>query len=617
MNLAVPKPDAGPLVSAPARLLELAASDGGRTALRYKYLGLWRDVSFAEYASETRACAMGLKALGVEPGDRVSIIGENRREWLYADLGAQAAGAVSVGIYTTNSATECAYVLGHSDTRVFVVENEEQLDKALAVRDQLPCLKKIIVIDMEGLRNFSDPMVISWDDFMAEGRALDAENPGLFGHGLEMLNPHDTAIIIYTSGTTGNPKGAMLTHENIMWTAKCLKDLFAVGSDEDVISFLPLSHIAERLLSTYIALWAGYRVNFIENVDTVTHNVVEISPTFMFSVPRIWEKYQSAILIKMKDADWTKKIAFGLAIKIGAAHAKARLSRDRTIPLWLRLSFLLAQATVLYKLRERLGFERLHMAVSGAASISPDVLRFFHAVGVPLRQIYGQTEGSGPTACHQGDVIDPDNVGPAIPGVEIRIAEDGEILMRGPNVFKGYYKNEEATADTVKDGWLHTGDVGEIDERGFLKITDRKKDLIITSGGKNISPQLIENQLKTSPYITDAILIGDARNYITALIIIDEENVVKFAQENRVQYTTYASLSETREVSDLVLGEVRRVNEHLSRVEQIKRFTILPKRLQEEDGEVTPTMKVKRIAVNRQFADIIEGMYKGKAGIAV
>lgn len=617
MDHAEQNPRTVKLVSAPERLIQLAETDKNRTALRYKHLGLWHDVSFAEYASEVRACAMGLKALGVTPGETVAIIGENRREWLYADLGSQAAGAVSVGIYTTNAATECAYVLGHSDSRVFIVENEEQLDKALTVRDELPRLKKIVVIDMEGLRNFSDPMVTSWDDFMAAGRAFDAAHPGDFENGLASLDKDDTAIIIYTSGTTGNPKGAMLTHENIMWTARCLKDLFQVTSDEDVISFLPLSHIAERLLSTYIALWAGYRVNFIENVDTVTHNVTEISPTFMFSVPRIWEKYQSTILIKMKDADWTKKIAFGLAIKIGAAYAKARLSRDGKIPFWLKTAFIIAQATVLYKLRERLGFERLRMAVSGAASISPDVLRFFHAVGVPLRQIYGQTEGSGPTACHQGDIIDPDNVGPAIPGVEIKIAEDGEILARGPNVFKGYYKNPEATADTVQDGWLHTGDVGEIDERGFLKITDRKKDLIITSGGKNISPQLIENQLKTSPYITDAILIGDARNYITALIIIDEENVVKFAQDNRVQYTTYASLSETREVSDLILGEVRNVNAHLSRVEQIKRFTILPKRLQEEDGEVTPTMKVKRIAVNRQFSDIIEGMYKGRAGIQV
>lgn len=598
-------------------LFARTGSEGGRVALRRKMLGLWEDISYAEYGAMVRAAACGLLQLGLKAGDRVAIIGENRVEWLYSDLAIQAAGGVSVGIYTTSSATECHYVLDHSESRFFIVENEEQLDKALTVRDRLPNLAKIVVIDMEGLRTFRDPMVISWEELIGMGRAFANSDPCALDARLAAVAPEETAILIYTSGTTGNPKGAMLTHRNITWTAGCLTDLFTVGPEEDVVSFLPLSHIAERLLSTYIALAAGYRVNFIENVDTVTHNVVEISPTFMFSVPRIWEKYQSTILIKMKDADLVKRLAFGVALKIGYAHARAKLGKTHRAGLGLRLAYKLADWTVLYKLRERLGFDRLRVAVSGAASISPDVLRFFHAVGVPLRQIYGQTEGSGPTTCHQGEFIDPDNVGPAIPGVEVKIAEDGEILARGPNVFKGYYRNEEATAEALEGGWLHTGDVGELDERGFLRITDRKKDLIITSGGKNISPQLIENQLKTSPYITDAILIGDGRNYVIALIIIDEENVVKFAQENRVQYTTYASLSETREVGELILEHVREVNNHLARVEQVKRFAILPKRLLEEDGEVTPTMKVKRRAVNREFGDLIEGMYKAKAGIAV
>lgn len=605
--------------SAPGLLFGHATRNGGATALRYKHLGLWRDVSFADYAAAVRAAGCGLMALGVAAGDRVAVIGENRREWLYADLATQAIGAVTVGIYTTNAATECAYILGHSASVVFIVENEEQLDKALQIRAGLPALRWIVVMDMDGLREFDDPMVIAWDELLTRGRAHDASTGGApdgFDARFAALDPEAVAILIYTSGTTGPPKGAMLSHRNITWTGRCLIDVFAVDADEDVVSFLPLSHIAERMLSTYLALAAGYRVHFIENVDAVTQNIVEVSPTLMFSVPRIWEKYQSLILIRLKDAQWFKRLALGTALAIGRAHARARLDGARRVPLWLGLAFRLADLAVLAKLRERLGFDRLQVAVSGAAAISPDVLRFFHALGIPLRQIYGQTEGSGPTSCHRGDLIDPANAGPAIPGVEIRIAADGEILMRGPNVFLGYYRNPEATAETLTDGWLHTGDVGEIDARGFLRITDRKKDLLITSGGKNIAPQPIENQLKTSPYITDAILIGDGRHFISALIVLDEENVIKYAQDHKVHYTTYASLAAAHAIGELILAEVRRVNQELARVEQIKRFCILPKKLLEEDGEVTPTMKVKRRAINSQFAELIDGMYRGTAGIA-
>lgn len=605
--------------SIPALLFARAAERGGEVALRYKHLGLWRDVSFAEYGDEVRTAAAGLLALGLEFGERVAIIGENRREWLYADLATQAAGGVSVGIYTTNAAVECAYVLEHSGARVFIVENEEQLDKALEVRDGLAELRWIVVMDTEGLAGLEDPMVISWEELLRRGRERRERQPGELEERLARIDPQGLAILIYTSGTTGPPKGAMLSQRNLTWTAHCLLGVLDVDAvrGEEVVSFLPLSHIAERLISIYLALAAGYRVHFIENVDAVTQNIVEVSPTLMFAVPRIWEKYQSAILLRMKDAQWFKRLAFAAAFAAGRAHARARLDSGRPIPPRLRLAFALANLLVLAKLRKRLGFDRLETAVSGAAAISPDVLRFFHAIGVPLRQIYGQTEGSGPTACHQGELIDPANSGPAIPGVEVRIAEDGEILVRGPNVFLGYYRNPQATAETVVDGWLHSGDVGRLDERGFLHITDRKKDLLITSGGKNVAPQPIENQLKTSPYITDAILIGDGRNYITALIVLDEENVVQYAQDHKVQYTTYASLTEAREVRELVLEEVRKVNADLARVEQVKRFCILPKKLLEEDGDVTPTMKVKRRSINVQFSELIEGMYRGTAGVAV
>ena len=593
----------------PQLMLARAAELGPRTAMRVKELGLWRDITWAQYGDRVRQVAMGLAALGLEPGQTVAVIGENCPEWLYTDMGAMAAGGVTVGIYTTNAAEECAYILKHAEARVYVVENEEQLDKALEVRGDCPHLQKIVVIDTEGLRHFSDPMVMDFEELMELGVRHDQANPGLFEQRLASRGPEDLALLIYTSGTTGPPKGAMLSHRNVLWTTQAMRDAVPVFEDDELLSFLPLSHIAERMFSVYMPLAFKYTINFIENTDTITDNVIEVSPTVFFAVPRIWEKYVSAIFIRMKDATWFKRQCFGLALKIGKKRALARLSPGGVGP-GLRLAFLIAHAAVFKKLKERLGFERIRVAISGAAPISPDVLRFYHAIGVPLRQVYGQTEDTGPTSVHQGDIIEADNVGPAIPGVEVRIAEDGEILVKGPNVFLGYFKNPEATAETLEDGWLHSGDVGVLDERGYLRITDRKKDLIITSGGKNIAPQNIENQLKFSPYINDAVVIGDARKYLSALIFIDEDNVVKFAQEQKIPFTTYASLTKAKEVVQLVADEIESVNKTLARVEQIKRFTILPKKLLEEDGEVTPTMKIKRKYINEAYKDLIEGMYK-------
>jgi long-chain acyl-CoA synthetase len=592
----------------PQLLMARAAQLGSRTAMRVKEMGLWQDISWEAYGRQARQAAMGFTALGLEPGQTVAIIGENCPQWLYADLGAMAAGGVSVGIYTTNAAEECAYILEHSEARIYVVENEEQLDKALQVRDQCPLLSKIVVIDTEGLRHFHDPMVISFEELLDLGRQHDQQHSGLFEERLACRGPEDLALLIYTSGTTGPPKGAMLSHHNVLWTTQALQEAVPVFEHDELLSFLPLSHIAERMFSVYMHLQYNYTINFIENTDTVTDNVVEISPTVFFAVPRIWEKYHSTIFIRMKDATWLKRLCFGLALKIGRQRALARLSPQGVGPL-LKLAFAVAHGAVFNKLKERLGFERVRLAISGAAPISPDVLRFYHAIGVPLRQVYGQTEDTGPTSVHQGDIIEADNVGPAIPGVTIKVAPDGEILVRGPNVFMGYFKNANASAETLSDGWLHSGDVGELDERGFLKITDRKKDLIITSGGKNIAPQNIENQLKFSAYINDAVVIGDGRKYLSALIFIDEDNVVKFAQEKKIPFTTYASLTQDPQVRELVGQEVERVNATLARVETIKKFTILPKKLLEEDGEVTPTMKIKRKFINENYKDMIEKMY--------
>ena len=581
---------------------------GDRVALRQKLFGLWKDVSWREYGRHVRETACGLVELGLEPGDCVAVIGENRPEWIYADLGVMAAGGITVGIYTTNAAEEVRYILEHSQARYYIVENEEQLDKALMAREHLPDLKKIVVIDMEGLRKFKDPMVISFEELLTLGRERDRTEPDLFEKRLNASKPDGVALLIYTSGTTGPPKGAMLTHDNIIWTTGTLKAVLDVRDTDEVVSFLPLSHIAERMFSVFLPLRYRFTVNFIENTDTVTQNVVEVSPTVFFAVPRIWEKYHSAIFIRMQDATFFKRIMFGLAMKIGTKYADVKLAHVR-IPLNLRVGFFLAHFLVFRKLKKRLGFERVRLAVSGAAPISPDVLKFYHSIGIPLREVYGQTEGSGPTSIHRGRDIKAGTVGPPLPGVEVKIAPDGEILVKGGNVFKGYFRNPEATAETLVDGWLHSGDVGEFDENGFLLITDRKKDLIITSGGKNVAPQNIENQLKFSPYINDAVVIGDGRKYLAALIIIDEDNVVKYATDNKIQYTTYATLTQASEVTKLIQSEVDRVNKELARVEQIKKFRILPKKLLEEDGEVTPTMKVKRKYINETFSDLIESLY--------
>ncbi len=597
-------------LTVPMMFMERASQDEERVGLRYKYLGIWRDITWGEYLANVRRACLGLVSLGLEKGDKVAVIGENRAEWLYSDIAAMSAGAVTVGIYTTSSAQQCEYVTVHSEAKFFIAEDEEQMDKALFFRDRAPSLKKIIVMDTKGLTRFSDPMVCSFDELLEIGADLDKKDPELFDRLVGQVQPEDMALIIYTSGTTGPPKGAMLSHRNIVWTTWSIGEALKIHPGDELVSFLPLSHIAERMFSVFLPIRFGYTINFTESPETVMANFREVSPTVIFAVPRIWEKYYSSIRIKMANATWFKRVSYATAEKVSLHYGKKRFSGNR-IPVYLKVLRALFNAFVLYKLRERLGFERVRLAVSGAAPISPDVLRYFHGIGVPLREVYGQTEGSGPTCIHQGDQIELGNVGPALPGVEVKIDKDGEILVKGGNVFMGYFKNPEATAETIVDGWLRSGDVGLLDEKGFLKITDRKKDLIITAGGKNIAPQNIENQLKFSPYINDAIVIGDRLKFVSALIVIDEENVVQFAQDNKIPFTTYESLTKAPEIVELIDREVQEINKTLSHVETIKKFTIVPKKLYEEDGEVTPTMKVKRKHINENFADLIKAMYKG------
>ena len=583
---------------------------GDKVALRYKKLGIWHDVSWKEYGQRAREVCMALLALGLKPGECVSVIGENSPEWVYIDLGTMHAGGTTVGVYATNSWEQCQYVVDHSESRFYFVENEEQLDKALRFRANAPRLEKIIVWDLKGLKHFKDPRVMSFDEFLALGQELDRKDPGLFEKTWKQVASQDLARLIYTSGTTGPPKGAMLTHTNITWMAKAMAEGNPIEAQDEFLSFLPLCHIFEQLFTIFMNIKYGAVVNFIESTDTVTDNMREISPTVAYGVPRVWEKYYSGIMIMMSDATWVKKLIFQTSLKLGKKYA-ALTTSHQPVPALLQLAYSVAHFVTFRKLKERLGFDRVRLAFSGAAPISPDVLRFFQAIGIPLREGYGMTEGTGVTCANQGDRVKIGTVGQALPGVEVKIAEDGEICFRGGNVFKGYFKNPKETAEVLEpDGWMHSGDVGVLDEQGFLKITDRKKDLIITAGGKNIAPQNIENQLKFSPYINDAVVIGDRRKYLVAIIVIDEDNVVKYAQDHKIQYTTYATLTQHPEVNKLIQKEVDAVNKTLANVETVKRVSILSKKLFVEDGEVTPTMKVKRKYINEAFKDVIEGMYK-------
>jgi long-chain acyl-CoA synthetase len=597
-----------PNLTVPAKFKAAVARWGDRVALRKKEYGIWCDITWQEYHEKAMNVACALISMGLEKGQCAAIIGNNCPEWVYAYVGIQCCGAAAVGVYATNAWQQVEYVVTNSDARFFFVENEEQLDKWLHFRDRAPHLRKVIVWDTEGLRQFNDPLVMSFEQLLEKGCAIARQNPDLAAHRIARVDPDDVSVLIYTSGTTGPPKGAMLTHSNCVWMGTAIASNNEMYANDEIMSFLPLCHIFEQLFTILSHYAFGHTVNFVEGLDTVTENMVEIAPTVGHAVPRIWEKYYSSIMIRMADATAFKKLVFFTALSIGKRRA-GLMMEFKPIPTTLRLLYRLAYFAVFRKLKERMGFDRIRVAYSGAAPIAPEILHFFQSIGVNLIEGYGQTEGTGVTTTSKIGQVKFGTVGLPLEGVEIRIAADGEILVKSPGVFKGYFKNPEATAETIVDGWLHSGDIGEIDADGYLKITDRKKDIIVTAGGKNITPQYIENKLKASLYINDAVVIGDNRKYLTCLIIIDEDNVVKYAQDHKIQFSTYKDLTRAPQINALIRAEIHTVNESLSRVEQVKKFTILPKKLYEEDGEVTPTMKVKRKSIKAAFGDLIEAMY--------
>lgn len=576
---------------------------------RQKVLGIWEESTWADLGQAVCHVAMGLMHLGFELGETAAVLSNTRREWAFADLGILTAGGVSTGVYPTDSSEQVEYLLQDCGAVHVFVENDEQLDKVLSVRDRLPGLRRIVVFDTEHLSEFADPMVMEWEQFIRLGRDAAAQRPDDWTRRSQQTHASDTAIVVYTSGTTGRPKGAMLTHRNVLFAMDAIASkVLKQHAGDERMGYLPLCHVAERIGGLMASLLSGTVVNFVENPDAVAENIREIQPTMIFGVPRTWEKFYSAIQIRLSEATPFQRRAYGWAIRLGARMAAHRLSHS-SAPLWLRIAHGVMSRAVLRNIRLAIGLQRCRVLCSAAAPISVRLLEWYSALGIEVIELYGQTECSGILTANPLGAARLGTVGTVIPGCEIRLSEHGEILARGPNVFAGYLNQAEATQAALSNGWLHTGDVGELDADGYLRIKDRLKDIIITAGGKNITPSEIENELKFSPYISDAVVIGDRRPYLVCLVMIDHENIEKYAQAQGIAFSDYASLCRTPEIHALIQSVITEVNGRFARVEQIKKFKLIDRKLGVEDEELTPTMKLKRKLVNQKYLPLIETMY--------
>jgi long-chain acyl-CoA synthetase len=548
---------------------------------------------------------LGLTALGLERGGHVAVLSENRIEWVLAQLGAGIVGAVTVGVYPTSPANEVAYVLAHADAKIVVCEDQEQVDKVLERRGELPLLRRIVVMERKGLRGYPAELVISFAELEEMGRRHRASHPGLVDERLRQQTFDDVAVLIYTSGSTGKPKGAMLSYRNIRAQAIGASERLLYDAGTVHLSYLPLCHVAEQILSVTVPVYVGAQINFGESIRTVQEDLREVAPTTFLGVPRIWEKLHASIHTKLAETGGWRRRLFELAY--AACEPFAQVPRRRRT-LAQRALFAIAYLLIFRALQNFIGLRRARMAMTGAAPIPPKIVRFFRTIGVPLVEIYGMTEGCGMLTGQRLDAMVPLCVGPAIDGVEIDIALNGELLARGETVFVGYYKNPEATRTTLVDGWLHTGDVAEL-VQGQVKIVDRLKDILITAGGKNLSPSEIENTVKASPFIKECIVIGDGRKYVSALVQIDPEAVGPWAEEHGIPYTTFRSLIENEAVRTLIAEEIDKANAQLAQVAHIRRFHLLTKELDHDDDEVTATMKVRRANIQAKYAAEIAGLY--------
>jgi long-chain acyl-CoA synthetase len=602
---AFPGAKGGAIRTIPQRLLDQAARRPSAIAYQAKRDGRWQPTTWQTFVGEVRAAARALIALGFAPGGTVAILGFNRPEWVILDHAAMMAGGAAAGIYTTCSPDEVQYIVDHCEAQIVLVEDAAQLAKLTARRDQLPRLRWIVVMRGGPGREAGDG-VVGWDDFLARAPTTpEAEVDARVG----ALRADALATLIYTSGTTGPPKGVMLSHENLAWTAQLLVDVGGKALEDVGLSYLPLSHIAEQMATIHMHATSGSTVWFAESIDKLADNLKECRPTVFFGVPRVWEKFHAALAPRLGEVTGAKRRLLDWARGV-ASQVNARRDRGAAIPRVLAAQYALADRLVLAKLKAAIGFDRGRILISGAAPIAPDVLAFFASIDLPIREIYGQSEASGPTSYNLPGRTKLGSVGAPLPGLEVKLADDGEILVRGPNVFLGYYKEPAATSDAMHDGWLCSGDLGAFDRDGYLSITGRKKEIIITAGGKNIAPKNIEAALKQSPLVSEAVVIGDRRKYLVALITLDDDAAAKLVP-GLADAAARAAAPAVRAAIERALHEV---NETLARVEQVKRFTILPRPFGVATGELTPTMKLRRKVIAERFAREIDAMYEGEPG---
>jgi len=565
-----------PQLTLPQMLREQAKLVPDKVAIRQKDFGIWNPYTWKEYFNLSKRFGMALLSTGFKPGSRVGVLSENRVEWVISQMGAGLVSAVCVGVYSTSPSPEVAYVVGHADVEAIVCEDQEQADKILETLNQLPKLSKIIVIDVRGLRDYKSDLLISFEAFQELGRAFEKENPELVDQMLDTQSLEEEALMVYTSGSTGKPKGAIITYRNIRAGAWGAIERLKLDAKSSELSYLPLCHVAEQFMTNFGPIYTAAVVNFGESIRTVQQDLREVAPTYFLGVPRIWEKLHSEILIKINEAGGLRREIYKWAMRI-CDPIRAKMPDKWSL-------FDRAKLTFFYWV-------------------------VFRTVGIPLVEGYGATELSGLTTAHHLSRVIPGTVGVPVEVAEIKLSDVGEILVRGEVVFKGYYKNETATRESIVDSWYHTGDVGKWVEENNLKIIDRIKDIIITAGGKNLSPSEIENAMKASHYIKECIIIGDRRKFVSAMIMIDFDSVASWAEEKKLAFTTFKSLAENPAVFDLIQGEVNNANQGLSQVAKVRKFHLLTKELDHDDGEVTATMKIRRSKIYEKYASEIDAMY--------
>lgn len=602
----------------PRQLRENAKIFGDKMALREKRFGIWQSITWKGYYERVRNFALGLHEMGFQSEHRIAIIGDNRPEWVISELAAQSLGGASMGLYQDSVVEEVAYLATAANAKFIIAEDQEQVDKLLEIWDTLTTVQAIIYYDPKGLRNYNYDYLLAFPDIEAKGEAFYQKNPDLYDQFVDKTQAEDVAIISTTSGTTSKPKLAQITHSNLITMAHGMTEVDGFKQEHEFVSFLPLAWIGEQMMSVACGMYKGFALNFPEEVETVAIDLREIGPNIMFAPPRVWENYLSQVQVKIEDADAFKTGMFNQAMKIGYRLANKRFARE-TFSAWDKIQDWFIRRFVFDNLLDQLGLRRINWAYTAGAALGPDVFRFFHAMGVNLKQGYGQTETTGICVMHVDGDIKFQTVGRPVPGVEIEIAESGEILVKGPMCFIGYYENDEATAEALSgDGWVHTGDAGYLDEDGHLIVIDRAKDVMTLQDGTKFSPQFIENKLKFSQYVTEAVVFGGGDYpFVTAMINIDFSNVGKWAENNRISYTTYTDLSQKPGAYELVLEDVIRTNADLPGAAKIQRFLLLHKELDADDAELTRTRKVRRGFVAERYEEIINGLYSGDDSINI